>query len=590
MLPEPYYFLIAAVVLALAGALALFRRTRAWLLRGLPAVAFFVLLFGTADIAYRIGTTHGGGGGAASATTYTCSMHPQVRQDGPGLCPICHMELVPLAAVSGGDGPGVTIDPVVVQNMGVRLHDVARGDLARTVRAFGALREAQTRQRDIALKFDGFVEQLFADTEGMAIAAGEPLFAVYSSELVVAQEELIAARRSGDAGLLAAARQKLLLWDVPEAEVDRLALEERAERALLWRSPAAGTLVRRDVVAGAPAPRNQVLLRIVDLSVLWLDAQVAERDLGAVTLGQDARATFPAAPALELEGKVIFVAPVLDERSRTAAVRVEVRNDDGRLRPGMFARLALQATIARDTVLVPQEAVLDSGVRQLAWIAVGKGRFEPREVQLGAAGDGGLVEIRAGLAPGDRVVASGQFLIDAESRLREATRKLQDEGLMPGGDLPVRAAVELSPATRQQIDALLAAYLEVAKDMASDRHDAAHWQALATAAAAVSAAPEPDVQREAAAVAAVLQEHPEPDLVAARVAFKTVSTTAERLFETARPAAPGSATLYVHHCPMAEADWLQLDADVRNPYYGSSMLACGAVRRELPLRAAGGGK
>lgn len=589
MLPTHVYFLAAgALVLAVVVSCS-FAAGRRWLVGALPAIAFFALLAGAAELAYQVGVRAGGGRGSAAGQLYTCSMHPQVRQDGPGLCPICHMELVPLAAAGDGDGgPGITIDPVVVQNMGVRVHELARGPLVRTVHAYGSLRAAESREYDVALKVDGFVERLFADTEGMAIAAGAPLFALYAAELVVAQEELIAARTTGDAGLLAAARRKLLLWDVPAAEVDRLQTLDAAERTLVWRSPVAGVLVQKNVLQGAPAMQNQVLLRIADLSLLWLDAQVSESQLEGLGVGQAAVATLPALPGRALEGKVVFVAPTIDPTARTAAVRVEVPNAGGALRPGMFARLAFVRRLADDVLLAPREAVLDSGLRQIAWIAVGKGRFEPRKVVVGRAADGGMVEVLEGLAPGERVVTSGQFLIDSESRLREGMAKLSDDGLMPGGDLPERRRIALTDGSQQQVDALLTAYLAVAAAMAEDRHDQELWQTLRHRAAALSAAPEPELQPLAAAVDAPLLRAVEPDLVAARVAFKEVSAASERLFEVARPSAAAGALLYVQHCPMAEADWLQVAPDVRNPYYGSSMLACGAVRRELRLGAESG--
>ncbi len=589
MFPSYVYFVCGGLLLLIAAVLCVFARGRRWLLRALPAVAFFALLLGAAELAYQVGRQHGGGGAGAATQTYTCSMHPQVRQDGPGLCPICHMDLVPLGAAGGDAGPGVTIDPVVVQNMGVRVHEVARGSLQRTMRAFGALRTAESRQFDVALKFDGFVEQLDADTEGMRIAPGAALFSIYAADLVVAQEELIAARQSGDAGLLSAARQKLLLWDVPANEVDRLQQLEHAERTLVWRSATGGVLLQKNVVQGAPARQNEVLLRLADLSVLWLDAQVPESQLAGVHVGDAATAAFAGLPGRELDAMVVFVSPTLDPVTRTGAVRVEVGNPDGTLRPGMFARLQFHRAIADDVVLAPAEAVLDTGVRRLAWVAVGKGRFEPRPIGLGRSGDGGMVEIDSGLSVGDRVVTSGQFLIDSESRLREGTQKLQGEGLMPGGDLPPRRSLPLSAPTQQQVDELLQAYLAVQAAMADDRHDAALWQVLRRAATAVSAAPEAELQPLAAALAEPLQQATEPDLVAARVTFKLVSAAAERLFELARPhVRGGQRILYVQHCPMAEADWLQTAPAVRNPYYGSSMLECGSVRRELPLAAEAG--
>ncbi|MEZ5967332.1 MAG: efflux RND transporter periplasmic adaptor subunit [Planctomycetota bacterium] len=587
MLPSYVYLLVLA-----AGSLAVllllpFPRGRAVLRAGVPATLFFLALGGVAEGAYRLGRAHGtrdaAGTPADRAETYTCSMHPQVRQSQPGQCPICHMELT-LLQDAGGD---FVIDPVVVQNMGVRLHRVTRGVLQRTVRAFAALQEAQSRQRDVSLKVGGFVEELQADTEGMAIRAGDPLFSLYSPDLVVAQEELIAARKSGDPDLLAAARQKLLLWDVPPATVDDLQAREHAQRLLTWTSPADGVLTQRNVVAGAPAAQGSVLLRIVDLSVLWLDAQVPEADFVAVRLGQPVTASLQALPGFELQGQVVFLAPQLDPRTRTGTVRIEVDNRDGRLRPGMYARVKFVHTLAEDAVRVPAEAVLDTGVRQLAWIAVGRGKFEARTVQLGASGDDGLVEVRTGLQVDDQVVVSGQFLIDAESRLREGTRKMGGEGLMPGGDMLPPETLDVSAATQGEVDALFAAYLAVADAFTHDRYDGANWQAMRASATTLAAAPEASLQLAAGALAGVL-ERAHGDIKQQRVEFKQVSASLLTLLERVPPSGKPGAQVYVHHCPMVEADWLQLDEDTRNPY-DTSMLSCGTVRRALPVHVASSG-
>ncbi|MBK8979871.1 MAG: efflux RND transporter periplasmic adaptor subunit [Planctomycetes bacterium] len=555
----------------------------------LPSLAFFVLLGGAAAVGYWFGTQRAPGGAAAAATTtYTCSMHPQVRQDGPGLCPVCHMELVPLDSVGGDDGPGVRIDPVVVQNMGVRVAPVSRAVLRRTIRAFGALREAQPRQRDIALKVSGFVEVLHADTVGMAIRRGDPLFDLYAAELVVAQAELIAARRSGNAELLAAARQKLLLWDVPAELVDTLEAMDTPQRTLTWRSPVDGVLVRRDVVEGAPAMADRPLLRIVDLSTLWLDAQVPESQIAAITAGQPATATFVARPGVLVQGSIVFVAPDLDARTRTGVVRVEVPNPDGALKPGMFARVQLDATAGPAVVVVPSEALLDTGLRQLAWIALGGGRFEPRVVEVGATGDGGLVEVRRGLEPGEHVVVSGQFLIDAESRLREGSRRFVENGLLDGGDrLPVGAGTQLDETTQAAVDAVLTAYLAVTTAFAADRDDADAWAAWQEAARALHETAPEDLRAETGALHRALSADT-ADLATRRAALISASGAAVALFRRARPSASFGGELHVFHCPMAPIDWVQVRTEIRNPYYGSEMLECGEETAALPLGAGGG--
>ena len=586
MLPIYVYFSALVVLIVWFAVLVSFARGRVLALRSMPAMALFVVLFATAEGAFAVGRRHGGTT-VASGTIYTCSMHPTVRVTEPGLCPSCRMDLVPVGTVAslGGSAHEITIDPTVVQNMGVRVTAAVRSPMQRSVRAFGELRAAETGLADIALKFDGFVEDLFADTVGMRIEEGDALFSVYAPELLVAQSELIAAAQSGDAALVLAAKSKLALWDVSAAAIELLAKRTEPLRALPWPSPVAGVLLQRDVVRGAPAMKNSVLLRISDLSTLWLDAQVPSSQLQALQTGLEGTATFDDVPLREWKGNVVFVAPEVDRTTRTGTVRLAIDNREGALRPGMWARVRFTVPVASAAVRVPQEAVLDTGRRQLIWLAVGKGHFSPRVVRTGATDDDGFVQILDGIAPGDLVVTSGQFLIDSESRLREGARKFENEGMMPGGDLPPPVAIPLTPASQQSIDALAAAYLAVSEALAQDRFDLGLLQAMrASADAVVTTATVPPVQLPATDLTNLL-DRPSADLEAARVSWKQISQATMQLFEVARPSGTAGAMLYIHHCPMAEADWLQADDKTRNPYYGSSMLDCGTVRRSLPLSA-----
>lgn len=553
-----------------------------WLRAVLPATAFFLLLSAAAGVGYWFGTQRAGGAASKSTSVYTCSMHPQVRQDGPGTCPICRMELVPLDSVPKDSGPALTIDPVVVQNMGVRIAVVARGPLAKTVRAFGAVREAQARQRDIALKIPGFVHKLHAHTEGMAIHEGDVLFDLYSAELIVAQEELIAARKSGDSDLLAAARQKLLLWDLPAPLVDQLQAKDRAQQTIPWPSPVSGRLMRRDIVEGAPAMMNQSLLRIVDLSEVWLDAQLPEYEAGSVRLDMEVEASFAALPGRVAKGRIVYVAPAVDEATRTVTVRAVLPNADESYRPGMFARLHMPLSLAADAVLVPMEAVLDTGDRQLAWLALGDGKFEPRALRVGATGDGGMVEVLDGLKEGDRVVVSGQLLIDAESQLREGTRKLQGEGLLHQNPGPtVREPLRLSSEIQQRVDSVLTAYLAVADALLHDKDDDDGWARLSTTVQALHDDAPPDLHELLHGLPKAVPAE-SADVAARRKALIPAGKLFAELFAAARPSKTFGASLFVMHCPMVEADWLQTDEQVKN-FFDLSMTSCGEVKSRLPL-------
>jgi RND family efflux transporter MFP subunit len=301
------------------------------------------------------------------------------------------------------------------------------------------LAEAEPTRHDVNLRVSGWIERLQAHTEGMHLAVGDPLFDLYSPELQAAVGELIAARHARDSAtsrpageaaerVFAATSRKVELYGVPSGEVARLARLERAPRTVTFRSPIRGHLVMKNVVDGAAVAMGTDVMRIVDHSRLWLDTRVFEQDLPLVRLGQTATATLTALPGRTVEGQVIFIHPHLDEATRTAMIRLEVANPTLVLRPGMYATVEIATEAPERTLLVPREAIIDTGRRQIAFVAGEAGHFTPRDLTLGAEARG-MVQILGGLAAGEQVVTSGQFLLDAESRLREAIQKHLAAGL-----------------------------------------------------------------------------------------------------------------------------------------------------------------
>lgn len=421
----------------------------------LPRRVLAAFVFAVALLANALQAPHSFAQAAAAVAKqpgtplWTCGMHPQVIQDHPGDCPICHMELTPLesdATQASDEGSAVTIDPVVVQNMGVRTARAVRGPLRREVRVAGFVEEAQPLIHDVSLRVSGWISRLHAHTEGLHVTKGDPLFELYSPEIQVAVEELLALKRrraasphhagsgetgSGDPGLgalAAAARRKLVLQGLDDVEVDRLSRMDRAPDAVTFRSPVTGNVTEKPVVEGSSVAVGEKLLRIVDHSTVWIDARVHEQDIALVSIGQkvDARVTGQADKVYV--GEVVFIHPHLDETTRTASVRMAVPNPGFELRPGMFASVVLRGELAADAVLVPREAVIDTGDRQVAFVVGEKpGHFEPRRVRTGWTGEGGSVQILEGLAAGEEVVVSGQFLLDAESRLQDALRKFIEQ-------------------------------------------------------------------------------------------------------------------------------------------------------------------
>jgi membrane fusion protein, copper/silver efflux system len=387
----------------------------------------------------------------ADRQLWTCGMHPQVIQDHAGFCPICGMALTPLTTKPAAQAAQITIDPVMVQNMGVRVATVASAPLRSTIRAVGYLEEAQPNQHDINLRVSGWVQRLHADTEGMHVNAGAPLFDLYSPELQVAVDELIAARRARErrgvgtapAAIYDAAARKLSLLGISDDQVRRLAQREQAPPAITFVSPVSGHLIEKTVVDGAAVKAGDRVMRIVDHSTLWLDAQVYEQHLGGIRIGQTVVAAIASRPGERFSGAVTFIHPHLDAMTRTAMVRITLANPGLVLRPNMYATVAIETEISPTTVVIPREAIIDSGTRQIAFVALDAGHFEPRQLSLGAQGDG-MVEVRAGLVPGERVVTSGQFLLDSESRLQEAIQKYLAISQPVGGRASVRAGSESS--------------------------------------------------------------------------------------------------------------------------------------------------
>jgi RND family efflux transporter MFP subunit len=594
---------------------------------------------------------------AAAGQLWTCGMHPQVIQEQPGTCPICGMALTPLATGGAGArtpegereiaywwdpmmsppyvserpgkspmgmalvpvyadevsaGAAVLIDPAVVQNMGLRIATVVEAPLTRRIRAVGALAEPEPARHDVNLRVGGWIEELHADTEGMRIAAGDPLFDLYSPALQLAIEELIGARRLRDASaaaeqadvLHAAAVRKLELYGLGREQIESLAALETAPRAVTFTSPADGFLVQKSVYAGSAVEAGDTVLRIADTSRLWLDARVFERDLPHVELGQPVTASVDGLPGETFEGRVVLVHPRIDPTTRTALVRMELENPALALRHGMFATVFLTVEIAERAVVVPRTAIIDSGTRQVAFVARAMGHFEPREVRMGAHGEGGMVQVLAGLAPGDEVVVSGQFLLDAESRMQAAIQRfLQAKALPSGGaggaggapgpepEAPADTGplIGASAAWSRGAEEALAAYIDVARvlGLPQSADEPVDVGPLVGAARALAELAEDERQAAlAGSLVSAADAMSERALDEQRVLFGAVSAAALELALRSPRTGTRVPRLLLARCPMVSAPWLQADEEIANPYYATTMKACGEIERRLPIPGA----
>ncbi|MDE3014346.1 MAG: efflux RND transporter periplasmic adaptor subunit [Gemmatimonadota bacterium] len=343
------------------------------------------------------------------------------------------------AAMTAGSGSmqPVVMDDEAARRIGVTLAAVERRVLPGELRSVGTVVYDETRLATVNPKIEGWVETLHIDFTGAPVVRGEPLMAIYSPALVAAQEELIlAARVAAEAEgerarttadqMLAAARRRLAYWDVPQAEIERIEEAGVPDRTITLDAPATGVVVEKNVVEGDRIVPGQAVYRIADLSLVWIEAEVYEKDLSQVGLGQHAEVTFEAYPGRLYDAVVTYMHPTVSIQSRTARVRLEVPNPREELKPGMYAQLAFHALPAPPTLVVPRSAVVTTGQRTLVFVSEGPALL-PREVVPGRS-VGQLVEILQGVEEGERVVSSAAFLIDAESNLGTMT------GAVPEGE------------------------------------------------------------------------------------------------------------------------------------------------------------
>ena len=343
-------------------------------------------------------------------------------------------------ATAAGTRQPVALEAEAAQRIGVTFAPVLREPLQTEIRTVALVAYDETRVKEVVPKFDGWVERLFVNYTGQHVQVGDSLFTVYAPMVVTAQEELLAALRltrqvahgdpdavASSRALLDAARRRLLYWDVPPAEVTRLETTGEVQKTVVLHSPIKGVVVSKPVLAGGRLVAGEPAYRIADLSVVWLEGEVFEQDAADVATGQQVTAEFRALPGVVVNGRISYVSPVVEAATRTVRIRVELRNPDFVLKPGMYATLRAPGRRRGVALVIPRSAVLVTGKRTVAFVRSGP-LLEPRDIVTGIATDE-RIEVLQGLAVGDTVVASATFLVDAESNLGSA---LGGMGNMPG--------------------------------------------------------------------------------------------------------------------------------------------------------------
>ncbi len=420
---------------------------------------------------------------AEAAQQYTCGMHPMIITDEPGLCPICNMDLTPLksagdeaSSVPEGervvkywvapmdatyirDEPGkspmgmdlvpvyedqsatgsiISIDPVTSQNMGVRTTPVSRKDLSRTVRTVGLVDYEEPRQFSVNSKIDGWVERLYINETGQFVKKGSALLEIYSPTLVSAQEEFLLARNNsktlaespfpsiadGAKRLLESSRRRLKLWDISDRQINRLEKSGEVAKTLTLYAPYDGIVSMKMVREGQFIKSGMELLMLSDISKVWVYADIYEYEMAWVKVGQKAKIHLPYVGRDPIESEISYIYPFVEPQTRTIKARFDIDNPDFALKPDMYVNVRLQTDPVVDALTVPVEAVLHSGERTTVFVSLGEGKFEPRLVKTGLQSETGDIEIVQGLLEGEHVVVSAQFMLDSESKLREAIQKM----------------------------------------------------------------------------------------------------------------------------------------------------------------------
>jgi Cu(I)/Ag(I) efflux system membrane fusion protein/cobalt-zinc-cadmium efflux system membrane fusion protein len=371
---------------------------------------------------------------------WAAPMDPTYIRNEPGKSPM-GMDLVPVYEEAGKEkepASTIRIDPVTIQNMGVRLARVARKPLLKHIRTVGNITYDETRIYTVNTKFNGWIEKLYVDFVGTKVKKGQPLFDIYSPELVTAQEEYLLALqqqaslsssaypsiREGAERLLNASRTRLRYWDVTENQIKEIERSGKSRKTVTIHSPATGVVFKKLAFKGHYVKAGMHQYEIADLSTVWVDVDIYEYELPWVREGMEAEMELPYIPGKRLHGKVLYIYPYLEAKTRTAKLRLQFANTDYQLKPDMYANIYLNAIAAKDSLVIPQEAVIDSGVRKVVFVSLGKGKFQPREVELGIEGKDNEFQVLKGLTEGEEIVVSGQFMLDSESRLREAIQKM----------------------------------------------------------------------------------------------------------------------------------------------------------------------
>lgn len=553
---------------------------------------------------------------SSKATIWTCSMHPQIRKSEPGKCPICGMDLIPLAEdTSTGDPMEIKMSPTAMQLANVQTAIVGFGMPTKEVRMNGKVQPDERLIYSQVTHLDGRVEQLTVNFTGEPVRRGQKLASIYSPELVTAQEELFSAMKIKDMqpALFTAAKEKLKNWKLTSRQIENIIAAGKPQERFPILADVSGIVLAKKVNLGDYVMRGMPLYDIVDLSKVWVLFDVYESDMAWAKVGSKVAFTIQSLPGENFTGKITFIDPVINPATRVAAARVEVPNPGGKLKPEMFASgvIKTQLTGKKESIIAPKSAVLWTGERSVVYVKKSTDQgtsFLMQEVTLGPLASGGYL-IQEGLEAGDEIAVNGTFSIDAAAQLAGKPSMMKPEGgtvmtgHQHGGTAPATAApaatapakpLETSKQANAAIRQLFDLYFPLKDALVKDDLAAAKKQAgnlkkafEKTSMSLFTGPAHPDSYRDwmnhsAAATEALNKLAAATDIEGARKHFKPLSG---QMVALAKAFGPFGETVFVQHCPMADnntgADWLSLDEQILNPYFGDKMLKCGKVTETI---------
>jgi RND family efflux transporter MFP subunit len=542
-------------------------------------------------------------------------MDPNYIRDKPGKSPM-GMDLIPVyeGEDEGADKNIITIDPVTVQNLGVRTARVSRGPLTAVIRIVGRVAYDEERIRHIHTKVSGWVEHLYVNTTGEQVRKGQKLLSIYSPELVATQEEYLQALqykketsgsqfsdvKSGADTLIEATRRRLLFMDIDPSQINALERSGEIQKTMVLRSPSSGIVIDKNILEGMKVAPGTELYTVANISTVWVMGSVYEYELSFIRKGQEAVITLPYEPGITYRGKIAFIYPYLSPETRTVQVRMVFENRGLRLKPDMYADVMIRSKVAGNALIVPSEAVIRTGTRSIVIVALGEGKFLPKEVVLGPEGQD-AIQVKSGLSEGDTVVTSGQFLIDSESNLREAISKMM-EAQKPA-QAPTRARSEVPevpapktaesatsgenvPEMKLSLNNEQKALMAKMTDAYVRMHKAIVTESLAGVRAQASIIEDlvgrlksSDQGGELKAITGPIEKSLggllNGDIGKTRDSFVLLSRTMVGYIKGTGRNEGLSSGIKIFFCPMKKEPWLQKDKKIENPYLGKSMLSCG---------------